>query len=116
MFALELGHGFVLTPNNLMKAEETLVLEGFRFLDRLGKADDRLCKVGTDCTPVDTIRRSEEPVNSVSNALSLLTLASRNDEKFVKTDTVPDSLRSVIPTENELSLSESKNIKKNLNN
>ena len=31
LFALELGHGFVLTPNNLMKAEETLILEGFRF-------------------------------------------------------------------------------------
>ena len=112
LFALELGHGFVLTPNNLMKAEETLILEGFRFLDRLGKADDSLCRVDTDYTPEDTNRISQDPVNSVSNTLSSLSLAPRNDERFVKTDTIPDSLRSFIPAERELSLSESKNIKK----
>ena len=48
----------------------------------------------------------------MSNTLSSLSLAPRNDERFVKTDTIPDSLRSFIPAERELSLSESKNIKK----
>ena len=39
LFSLEYGHGFVLSPRNKVKEEELLVLEGFRFLDRLGKAD-----------------------------------------------------------------------------
>ena len=39
LFALELGHGFVLTPNSPAKEEEILILEGFHFIDRLGKVD-----------------------------------------------------------------------------
>ena len=34
IIALELGYGFVLSPNNSSKEEEILVLEAFRFLDR----------------------------------------------------------------------------------
>ena len=42
LMALELGYGFVPSPNNSSKEEELLVLEGFRFVDRLGKADSYL--------------------------------------------------------------------------
>ena len=45
LFALELGHGFVVSPNNPLKEEEILLLEGFRFLDRLEKANYILSKL-----------------------------------------------------------------------
>ena len=39
VFALEMGSGFVPTPHNRQKEEETLILEGMRFVDRIGKLD-----------------------------------------------------------------------------
>ena len=40
VYVLELGYGFIPTPNDKNKAEEFLILEGLRFLDQLGKVDN----------------------------------------------------------------------------
>ena len=104
LYALEYGHGFVVTPNNKMKEEEFVILESFRFLDRLGKADQRLSRSeaeASDCgneSPVcqNTIQHCDVEIGNV----------------FKKNDSVPSDLRIYQPVERELVCSETKIIKK----
>ena len=42
IFALHMGYGFIPTPTHQLKEEETLILEGLRFVDRIGKLDVKL--------------------------------------------------------------------------
>ena len=42
IFALELGYGFVPTPAKIQAEEDLLILEGLRFVDRIGKLDVKL--------------------------------------------------------------------------
>ena len=105
LYALEYGHGFVVTPNNRMKEEEFLVLEGFRFLDRLGKADERLSKAEKQAAEEDLTAAS-------SQRLVLSENEHFRSDLFVKNDFVPDDLQIRQPAEIELTCSESKIVKK----
>ena len=108
LFALEYGHGFVLSPNNVLKEEETLVLEGFRFLDRLGKADFRLSKPADENISTVATDRSVNVVEDIDNAAA----NSAVGNSYVKSNNAPVELCNFLPLERELTLAESKNIKK----
>ena len=64
LFSLELGHGFVLAPNNTKLKEETLVLEGFRFIDRLGNIDKQLSEKRNNSGTSQTNRNGTVPRNT----------------------------------------------------
>ena len=101
LYALEYGHGFVLTPNNRMK-EEVLLLEGFRFLDRLGKVDQRLSRL-------EEIQGEERNITSQQE---YPTPDEFESAAYLKNDLIPEGLQIYQPVENELSCSEAKIIKK----
>lgn len=114
LFALEIGHGFVLSPNNKAKEEETLFLEGFRFIDRLGKADK---------TEQSNLRKDGSQTGSRGNSASSGTTGStpQNNpsptnnntlDHFIRDKTVPQQLQTYQPKEVEFSLAETKIIKK----
>ena len=106
LFALELGHGFVPTTNSVSKEEESLVLEGFRFIDRLGKADKRLSRNDR----IDPLQDLDDTYPESSPTLESTPLESTN--LFTKTEVIPPELRSFLPCEPDLCLPESKIIKK----
>ena len=111
LFALEIGHGFIFTPKNKVKEEETLILEGFRFIDRIGKAESQLSNEN-DNTDIN-------PITSNSSAVSVpssQTISPSSDdhyvENFVRDTSVPYRLQIYQPKEVDLSLAETKLIKK----
>ena len=90
LFSLECGHGFVLYPSNKVKEEELLVLEGFRFLDRLGKADqDKVNDEKVVCLE-DNIEVQYKQISSTN---------SHAYNRFVKNDFIPDDLQIHKPVE-----------------
>ena len=105
LYALEYGHGFVITPTNKMKEEEFMVLEEFRFLDRLGKADERLSKAEKNTVELENYTPPSQQLvpNTYKEVTSCL---------FVKSDLVPEDLQIRQPFENELICSESKIVKR----
>ena len=112
LFALELGHGFVPAPNNTKLKEETLVLEGFRFIDRLCSIDNRLSeKKNKD--------NDTSGANDTDTSPSASTTVDSNETGFERNGTVPHTLTFSQPKEENLSLNETKMIKTeftNLNN
>ena len=88
-----------------MKQEEILLLEGFRFIDRLGKADSKLCRDVEEPTSIPAA------VESLDNDITPIS-SSEVGSCFVRSKAVPAELRSYYPCECDLSLAESKNIKK----
>ena len=105
LLALELGYGFVLSPNNPVKEEETLILEGFRFLDRLGKADAKLAEQRKKKNGLCDISQEDE--------ISYFAVDERTspDMPFARNASVPMKLRFSQPTEHQLQCNESKCIK-----
>ena len=101
--ALELGYGFVPTPNNSSKEEELLVLEGFRFLDRLGKADQYLADMRRE---VDSTQY--EVLDSIDGDYSVLHTAP---DTFKRNEAVPSKLRFSQLNEPQLICGETKLIK-----
>ena len=85
ILVLELGYGFVPTPSNTNKEEEMLILEGFRFIDRLGKVDN-----STNNTDV---------VSSGNNS-------TIDNNTFVRSTDIPQPLRFSQPSETNLSHNE----------
>ena len=98
LFALELGHGFVPAPNNLHQKEETLVLEGFRFLDRLGSLDKRLSD-----------KRKDTPKTN-SESIPVI-VPDTNNPGFIRDRTIPRNLVFSQPKEVNLTLNETKMVK-----
>ena len=106
LMALELGYGFVLSPYNPMK-EEALILEGFRFVDRLGKADADLAekkKRSCDAFEVD----EEESSNLVVEFGNLVLKDALPQTRFSRNAAVPEKLRFSLPIEPQLVCNESK--------
>ena len=102
LFALELGHGFVIAPNNPAKEEETLILEGFRFVDRLGKADSRLVE----------LKKREGHVTSTQEGNIASQLSSLSvDENYYRSTEVPYMLQFSQPKEVNLQTNEAKMVK-----
>ena len=127
LFALELGHGFVPAPNNSKLKEETLVLEGFRFIDRLGKIDKRLSQKnnqnGTSrASNYGSVIDSSTNVNndtSITGSVVDSSIDVNNDTSFTKNGNPPPKLIFSQPKETNLSLNETKMVKAeftNLNN
>ena len=110
LFALEIGHGFVPTPNNKFKEEGTLILEGFRFMDRIGVADSQLSRENRN------INRNRESNTSAQVPVSpAVIIATRNDEhveQFVRDSSVAFKLKSYQPKEMDLSSAATKLVKK----
>ena len=101
LLALELGYGFVVSPNNAVKEEETLILEGCRFLDRLGKADAKLAeerKRSRDCIPPgeDVVVTGE---------------VVQDEHLFSRNASVPQKLFFSQPKEHQLQCNETKCVK-----
>ena len=88
--ALELGYGFVPTPTNKEKEEEVLILEGLRFVDRVGKIDSKITKENSNPSDSDII-------NSV-DARSLLSGRSV-PVTFIRDKTIPKNLQFFQPKE-----------------
>ena len=101
-YALQYGHGFVLVPNNKMKEEEILLLESFRFLDRLGKADKRLSSL-EERTIVERSFMSQK---------ELPVTGEYGNDVFLKNDFIPDDLQILQPAEHELTCINAKFVKK----
>ena len=76
VFALELGYGFVPTPANKEREEEMLILEGLRFIDRIGKIDSKITYVASN----------HSDSNDASGAEILL---NHRHESFVRDKKVP---------------------------
>ena len=107
LIALELGYGFVVTPNNPIMEEETLILEGFRFLDRLGKTDARLAEMNVNPPDVDDIHNSfptDTNADDIHNS-------SQDSATFFRNNSVPQQLQFSQPKEPQLSLNKTKIIK-----
>ena len=87
LFALEIGHGFILSLGNRSVEEEQLILEGFRFIDRIGiaesqfsnQSDNRNSRRNENCS----LPSAQEVIIPLSQTNSLL---SDNDsrENFVR--------------------------------
>ena len=94
----------VSSPNNPM-TEEALILEGFRFIDRLGKADSDLAdrrKMPSDASVAD------EDENVVNN---LVEEDAPPQTKLMRNAAVPEKLRFSLRKEPQLVCNESKCIK-----
>ena len=112
LFALEIGHGFILSPNNVVKEEEALILEGFRFMDRIGKAEQQISNQNENSNRNPDTNNPLPPVLiSPSQTISSLPddQPSRN---YVRDSSVPGKLIAYQPKEEELSLAVTKLIKK----
>ena len=105
MFALEYGHKFVPTSNNPMKEEEMLLLEGLRFIDRIGKVDAALSKRDDENSLLNPKPDGVPLIDFDQNINSQPALFERNKS-------VPFSLQFGQPKEVDLSNNESKVIKK----
>ena len=102
---MELGYGFVLSPNNPIKEEESLILEGFRFLDRLGKADAKLAEERKQS------RVSSPPDANIDACQSDDCGDGSVQNKFVRNISVPPKLLFSQPKEHQLLCNESKCVK-----
>ena len=98
IFALELGYGFVPTPSNPQKEEELLILEGMRFIDRIGRVDAKL-REGVDTQVESTM---EERIQTTQE----------NGECFAKSKNVPINLQFSQPKEEQLQNPNTKLLKK----
>ena len=91
IFALQLGYGFVPTPNHQQKEEETLILEGMRFIDRIGKLDVKLRE------EEQRNERTDEPNRNGENRIPNNNSGNNNnsngnpspDSNLTQTDQVP---------------------------
>ena len=98
LFALELGHGFIPSLNNSLFEEETLILEGFRFIDRIGRID-------TDISTPESInnRNSSSSHDNIPN-LNIVD----SDHNFIRDKSVPLTLKFSQLIEKDLKISETK--------
>ena len=87
VYALELGYGFVPTPNNKDKEEEFLILEGLRFLDRLGKVDSKI----SDNNNTVPVRSNNTTYNHITN--------EREANIFIRDKSLPMKLKFSQPKE-----------------
>ena len=83
LFALELSHGFIPSPNNSPFEEETLILEGLRFIDRIGKIDTHLSTPGI----INNGCSSPSPDN-----ITHLNIVD-SDHNFTRDKTIPATLK-----------------------
>ena len=110
LFALELGHGFVPAPNNSLYEEETLILEGFRFVDRIGKIDTHLSTQKVNYN---------NSTQSSSNIPKIQVTTDNSDDMFKRDESIPNKLTFSQLVEKDLKVNETKMIKQeftNLNN
>ena len=106
IIALELGYSFVPSPNNSSKEEEMLILEGFRFLDRLGKADESLAEIRRK---VNDDSMEYEVLDSLKDVDDVELHPASN--WFVRNEAVPSKLRFCQLKEPQLMCGETKVIK-----
>ena len=110
-YLLQLGHGFVVTPNNKDKEEELLILEGFRVTDRIRKLDWRwTAEEGKSKEEEEKTRKElEEMFNSSSEEFSGF---SDNEHLFERPKSIPQYLRYSQPKEGQLNHPLTKKIQK----
>ena len=118
MYALQLGHGFIPTPNNRV-VEETLILEGFRVLNNIGIADKQLDE--RDNKPATATVETDNGVEEILelfNSSSENSFSGFNDDEiaFNRSKKVPSSLRFSNPSEQSLSQRTTKLLKKEFEN
>ena len=104
--ALQMGSGFVPTPNNCDKEEETLILEGLRFIDRIGKVDRKLDdeKNGNEVASNATVSDGDYNISSSHHDVP--------EELFERNTNIPTSLLISQPQEPKLSHNITKSLKK----
>ena len=100
LFALELGYGYVPATNNSKLKEETLVLEGFRFVDKLGTLDKQLSE-----------KRKTNLAKKVMDKKITVNLQDTNTTVFKRCRTIPCNLSFSQPKEENLTLNETKIVK-----
>ena len=84
---LVLGHGFVLDPNNSKLKEDTLVLEGFRFIDRSGNLDKKLAEKNNSHSGISCNDSGHMP-RTINNYCTNLAAASFEKNKAVLNDLI----------------------------
>ena len=114
IIALELGDGFVLTPNNHDKEEEMLVLEGMRFVDRIGKADARIEQENNQTKNEDETNKisKHQNKNLVDVESSAASNISTNGDTFSRSSAIPVCLQYSQPKERNLTQNVTKVLKK----
>ena len=74
-YVLELGHGFVSTPNHKEKEEEILILEGLRVTDRILKLDKELTAQKQE---INEINQNDNELEEIQNFFN-----NSNNETFL---------------------------------
>ena len=104
IFALDLGYGYVFTPNYIDKEEEMLILEGFRVMDKIGKLDDKITKEMNRYNE----KERNEALNNYGNenfgneSLDESFHGFADNDNFVRSTAVPKFLRFSQPVERKL--------------
>ena len=104
IYVLEMGYGFIPTPNNKEKEEEFLILEGLRFVDRVGKIDSIIAANGGN-------DHSTEPRGTVNDNAS----ADGQTNTFTRDKSTPKNLYYSQPKEPQLTQNVTKTLVKEFN-
>ena len=98
-YVLQLGHGFVPTPNHKDKEEELLILEGFRVTDRIHKLDARL--IAKEQKEESEAQEMEDLFGD-STDFEFLGFSDDEEKPFERPTTIPHYLRYSQPKESQL--------------
>ena len=102
LMALELGHGFVPTPDNPKLEEDILIAEGIRFIDRVVKLDKDL----NDNTTVANNGTEVPCVRANTNS------STETNEHFIRSKNIPIGLQFFQPQETQVTHAATKVIMK----
>ena len=114
-FVLELGHGFVPTPNNSQKEEEMLIVEGLRVTDRIRKLDYKLMNPSNEPDRNEggfSRQELEEIFNNSNDETFHGFTPEETPSPFIRPKNIPDFLRYSQPTEGTLQHPTTKKIQK----
>ena len=112
LFALEVGHGFILSPGNKHDEEEQLILEGFRFIDRIGKAESQFSNQNNSNNRQHNENNPSPQVEIPLSQADSLIPDNNSRGNFTKNSSIPQVLQSYQPKEVNLSFTATKLIKK----
>ena len=115
MFALGLGSGYVLTPTHADKEEETLILEGLRVIDKIGKIDSKITyEMNRDNNEVETNAIENFVIENFGDDELDETFHgfTNEEERFVRPTDIPNFLISSQPTERKMDQSVTKLLNK----
>ena len=103
-YVLELGHGFIPTPNNGQKEEEILILEGLRVTDRINKLDKAITEMNQRLTTGDNSEQNdiEEMQSLFNDSVETFDGFPPEEETFVRQKELPKFLKFSQPKEGQL--------------